>query len=123
MKRIIALTCGLTICFVLVAGCVSNATSELNGDEIVHFVEEYKTTGNEHATVDAARNKFKKGLIVTDDGLKVLAPYLDKETPESWLYYIPLIRNKGLSIFGHLTVEKRTRQITKSEFIAIKFKL
>ena len=123
MKRIIALTCGLTICLVLVAGCVSNATNELNGDEIVHFIEENKTTGNEHATVEDAMNKFKKGLIVTDDGLKTLAPYLTKETPESWLYHITLIQNKGLHIFGYLTVEKRTRQITKSYFIALKYRL
>jgi len=123
MKRITTLVSCFAIYLALVAGCTGNVAGKLDGDEIIHFIEENKSTSNEYVTVEAARKKFQNGLIVTDAGLKALVPYLTKETPESWSYHITLIQNKELCVFGDLVVEKNTGQITKSEFIAKKYRL
>ncbi len=103
-------------------GCgTSGANKELDGPEILDFIEKNKTTGNEHITLKLASEKFSKGKVVTASGLKALKPYLNKVTHEHLIYSITLIESKYLLLSGVVIVDKKSSKIIKSEFIAGKY--
>ncbi len=100
---------------------IRNDERVLTGEEVANFIKNNSATSNEYMTIDAAHEKFKLGLVVTDDALKTLSPYLKKETSTERQYFILLIENEGISIGGWVIVDKNSNKISKSEFIGEKY--
>jgi len=102
---------------------VLSAEPALTGVQISKFLKDNRQTGNEYQTMAEVEKFFVLKRQLTDKAVAVLKPYLQKETSEAWLYHIVLIKNPGFTMFGDLTVEKKTKKITQSDFMWKKYRI